>query len=532
MNDAVHRIAAVVRADVLIRVRRPSSIAVFLVLCLLAYLLVPDLSTGRALMQVDGHRALYNSATIALATAGLASMLLGMLGFYLVSNTIRRDIVTRTGYVIAAMPVSNAEYLSGKFLGNVAFLGLVVLGYMVNVMAMHLLRGEVAIEPLVYIATYLAMTGPAVLVISALALLFECARPLSGRVGDVVYFFVWIAMVSLIAGAELQPGLQWPHFTDVLGLLFMLTQVRAGQTTDSVQIGQSQYDPSQAPWIFHGIQWNWFAVETRLAAAAFAIPLLLLAWVAFVRFNPAKIKSAAQHARQSPLAWLNRRLKPVTRLILPVVGGGSVAADRVPGLPGQYAGIVRADLALTFMLSPLALVWALVLGICAVVAPAQALHESVLPLIFVGIVIAVADIATRDAAAGTTALLYSMPAVRPTYVPAKFLTAMSTAMVFLLFPLGRLLLSDPAAALSLLIGGAFVAATAVSLGTLTGSPKTFTGLFLLFLYLVMSSKTSPGFDFAGWNASATGGTRIGYLLATTILVAAAMVKQRLASART
>jgi hypothetical protein len=125
-----------------------------------------------------------------------------------------------------------------------------------------------------------------------------------------------------------------------------------------------------------------------------------------------------------------------------------------------------------------------------------------------------------------------MPAVRPAYVPAKFLTAMGTALVFLLLPLGRVLLSDPAAALSLLIGGAFVAGAAVSLGTLTGSPKTFTGLFLLFLYLVMSSKASPGFDFAGWNASATGATRIGYLSATTILVATAMGKQRLASGRT
>ena len=422
-------------------------------------------------MQVDGHRALYNSATIALATAGLASMLLGMLGFYLVSNTIRRDIVTRTGYIIAAMPVSNVEYLLGKFLGNVAFLGLVVLGYMVNVMAMHLLRGEVAIEPQVYFATYLAMTGPAVLVISALGLAIR-VRPPALRPGG-------RRVVFLRLDCDGEPDSRRRAATRIAVAALHrcagpLVHAHPGALGSDPRIAcvirQSQYDPSQAPWVFHGIQWNWFAVETRLAAAAFAIPLLLLAWVAFGRFNPAKIKSAAQHARHSPLAWLNQRLKPVTRLIVPVVGGGALvgqAADAVRGDPlrGQYARIVRADLTLTFMLSPLALVWALVFGIWAVVARAQALHESVLPLIFVGIVIAVADIATRDAAAGTTALLYSMPAVRPTYVPAKFLTAMGTALVFLLFPLGRLLLSDPTAALSLLIGGAFVAAAAVSLGT-------------------------------------------------------------------
>ncbi len=105
------RIRAVVGADVMIRVRRPSSIAVFLLLCFFAYIVVPPVSSGRTLMQIDGHRALLTSDTIALATAGFVAILLGMLGFYLVSNTIRRDALTRTGSVIAAMPVTNAEYL-------------------------------------------------------------------------------------------------------------------------------------------------------------------------------------------------------------------------------------------------------------------------------------------------------------------------------------------------------------------------------------------------------------------------------------
>ncbi|MEP6573378.1 MAG: hypothetical protein ABJD11_11810 [Gemmatimonadota bacterium] len=511
------RIFAVVRADVLIRVRRPSSIVVFLLLCVLAYMLVPDLRTGRTVMQVNNHRVLNNSAAIALATAGLFSTLLGMLGFYLISNTVRRDITTRTGFVIAAMPVRSIEYLTGKFLGNVAFLGLVMFGCVLNVMGMHLLRAEAPLEPVVYIGTYLAMTGPAILVIAALALLFECARPLSGRVGDVLYFFVWLLMVSVAAGAGRVEGVPWENYFDVLGMLFMLNQARGGQSFDSLQIGQSTFDPAQSPWVYHGIQWSWNVLETRLAVALLAVPLLLLAWFFFSRFDPARIRSSGQHARRHPLAALNRLLKPVTRAVTPLAGIGT-------GL----TRVTLSELALTFMISPLALVWAAAGGVWAVVAPLATVRSVILPVTFVGIIAAISNLATRDRAAGTTALLYSMPRVQPTWVAARFLAATLTGLVFVLVPLFRILFADPAAALSLVIGIAFIAAAAVTLGTLTGGSKAFTAVFLLFLYLVMSARGAPGFDFAGWNGSASNMVRTGYFVATVILVLTGFMKQRLA----
>ncbi|MEO8139458.1 MAG: hypothetical protein ABI742_07430 [Gemmatimonadota bacterium] len=513
MRASLARIGAVVRADVLIRVRRPSSIAVFLALCALAYLWVPDLSSGRTLMQVDGHRALYNSATIAIATAGLATLLLGMLGFYLVSNTVRRDIISRTGFVIAAMPVRSAEYLAGKFLGNATFLGLVILGYMVNVMGMHLLRGEVPIEPWVYLSIYLAMAGPAILVISGLALLFECVRPLSGRVGDVLYFFVWVAMVSLAAASDGAPGEQWQRFTDILGMLFMLQQVRGGQELQGVSIGQSSFDPSKAPWIFTGVHWTWPVIEARLAAALLAVPLLLLALGFFVRFDPARIKGGTTHVRVGILGRINRWLKPLTRVLLPLAGRG-----------GGLGGIALGEFTLTLMLSPLALVWWVGLSGWALVASRSSLTEAVLPVTFVAITTIIADITTRDSSAGTTALLYSLPRVRRGFVVTKFLGAALTALAFLIVPLLRLGFESPSSALSLAIGGLFVSAAAVSLGRLTGSSKAFTGLFLLFLYVVLSSKGDPGLDFAGWNGVETASARLGYLLAGVAFVAVAMIR--------
>ena len=517
MSASLARIGAVAWNDVLIRVRRPSTIAVVLVLCALAYMLVPAISSGQTLMQLEGHRAYYNSATIAIATAGLATMLLGLLGFYLVSNTVRRDVVTRTGFVIAAMPVTNAEYLVGKFLGNFSFLGLIVLAYMLNVMGMHLLRGEAPLQPLVYLSIYLAMAGPAIVIVSGVALLFECVPPLSGRAGDVLYFFVWLVMVALVAVAGNAPasGLGWQRFSDILGLQFMMQQVRGTAGADNISIGHSPFDPSLEPWTFPGVHWSWQVAGTRIGTALLVIPLLLLALLVFARFDPARIKGGAAHVHASILARLNGLLKPVTRVLVPLIGRGR--------------GLVRIGLAeftLTMMLAPLSLVLWGALSVWALLAEPPKLMVAVLPVIFLVITASIADMATRDAAAGTTALLFSLPRVRPTYVMAKFIGAALVALAFLAVPVLRIGVTSPPLALSLVVGGLFVAALAVSLGRLTGSGKAFVGLFLLFLYITMSSGGAAPMDFAGMQGVATTGVRLGYLAAAAVLVAFAVARHR------
>jgi ABC-type transport system involved in multi-copper enzyme maturation permease subunit len=151
---------------------------------------------------------------------------------------------------------------------------------------------------------------------------------------------------------------------------------------------------------------------------------------------------------------------------------------------------------------------------------------------FVVITTIIADIPTRDSSAGTTALLYSLPRVRRAFVVTKFLGAALTALAFLIVPMLRLGVGSPGTAFSLAIGGLFVSAAAVFLGRLTGSSKAFTGLFLLFLYVVLSSKGDPGLDFAGWNGVETASARLGYLLAAVAFVAIAMIRHLAEGRRT
>jgi hypothetical protein len=90
----------------------------------------------------------------------------------------------------------------------------------------------------------------------------------------------------------------------------------------------------------------------------------------------------------------------------------------------------------------------------------------------------------------------------------------------------RIGVTSPPLALSLIVGGLFVAALAVSLGRLTGSGKAFVALFLLFLYITMSSGGAAPMDFAGMQGVATTRVRLGYLAAAAALVAFAVARHR------
>ena len=180
MSESISRIIAIVRADLLVRFRRPSTLVVFLLLSAFAYLWIPAPSTGRALIQIDGHRALMNSGAIGMGTASLGMIFVGLFGFYVISNAIRRDVISRCGFVVASTPMRSGEYLLGKFFGNLAFLITFLTGFMLSSMVMLMVRGEAPLEPLVFIRQYLLLTPAAIIFVSAVAVLFESIPWLAG----------------------------------------------------------------------------------------------------------------------------------------------------------------------------------------------------------------------------------------------------------------------------------------------------------------------------------------------------------------
>jgi hypothetical protein len=446
-------------------------------------------------MQIGGHRAVYNSAAIGMATALLAAMFIGLAGFYVVSSAVRRDVQTRCGFVIASTPAGDGEYIFGKFLGNVLFLATFTAGFMLVSMAMVLVRGEAPLQPLVFLAQYALIVPPAILFVSTIALVFESVPFLSGRFGDVAYFFLWCVLLALPAVLSIElhrPGLT---YFDISGVGFVIEHIRALGTT-SISIGASPFDAHLAPVVFNGFV-SGAVLARRLFAALVPLPLLLVARAAFHRFDPARVKSGGR-ARRNPLARLDALLKPLVR---GVAGAGPVTTD------------ARMTLA-----SPLVAVAAAGLAIASFAAKASV----VMPIAFAVAAIAVAGVATRDAAAGTTALIRSAPYLKERYVWWKLASTMLVVALVVAIPALRVAAARPAALVRLAAGALFIAAAATALGVISANAKTFVVLYLSFWYAVVNDRgATPALDFAGFYGTATPGVTLAYLAIAAALLAAA-----------
>ncbi len=242
-------------------------------------------------MQIDGHRVLYNSASVALGTGMFCVILLSMAGYYLISNSFRRDITSRTAFVLAATPVTNTEYIVGKFFGNFLYLGAVMLACMASAMVMFLIRGESALEPFVFISIYAWLVLPALAFVSAAAITFESLPLLSGRFGDVIYFFVWGALLGLptaLAENNADPG--FLGVLDTMGFSSMIHQLQDQFHTKSMSIGSSSFDASRAPMLFSGIVLSWKVIAVRLSA--------LFLPVVSARCRAALVSPVQSHANQ------------------------------------------------------------------------------------------------------------------------------------------------------------------------------------------------------------------------------------------
>jgi len=522
MSGSLARIAAIVRLDFLVRFRRVSTVIVFLLLSAFAYVWIPSPATGRTLIQINNHRAIYNSGAIGLGTASLGMMFVGLFGYYVISNAIRKDVVSRCGLVAASTPMRSGEYLWGKFLGNVFFLTTFLAGFMLSSMAMSIVRGEAPIEPLVFLEQYLLLTTAAIVFVSAVAVLFESIRFLSGKLGDVAYFILWMMTISLAVGNAASHGkISWARYFDFTGFGFMTDQLARVLHTDSVSIGASSFDPHKTTIVFPGLRLSREWVLPRLVSTFAPLLLLPVAALCFHRFDPTRTKQTSEKSSRNWIGRLQSLFKPLSRRV--------VAALMRPVRGGSFAAAIWSDAVLTLTLNPLVVV----AFVAITIATCGAALASVLPVVFAVLAVIVSDVATRDVRANTIASLRATPHLREKFVWWKLGSTCLFCLAFCAVAIFRTALLGGLPLLALLIGIGFVAALATSLGVMTSNAKTFIVLFLSFWYLVVNDRgANPWFDFAGFYRGGDATTMAAYAVTSIglLFLAQTLFRTRLARA--
>ena len=207
------------------------------------------------------YRGVYNSAWIGMLMTICCSTWLSLVGFYIVKNSIRRDSDTRVGQILAATPMPKAIYTLAKTLSNFAVLAFGSFG-----------------RRLFWL--------PAMLLTASLALLFETLPVLRSGVGNVLYFFLWIALLAMGGTGT---------WDDPSGLRLLYRSTRAAlHVADSTNPSDFQFSltiggtHAARTFVWNGIDWTAQLLLNRLFWVAAAAGLALLASVFITRFDPTK----------------------------------------------------------------------------------------------------------------------------------------------------------------------------------------------------------------------------------------------------
>jgi hypothetical protein len=364
-------------------------------------------------------------------------------------------------------------------------------------------RGDGPIEPLVYLSNYCLVLLPIVFFSASCAILFDSWAPLMGKRGDLLYFILWVAQISLVSTVQ-NKGDFATHWmlVDFTGMTATFVTLASHFDTTHLALGGGKFDPAVAPLLLPAMPWSMPIVLLRGATAVLALLPLAMAMLLFHRFSPDKVKMARGRLRRSPLAMLDGWLRPVSRLVQPLF---SLAA-RVPGTAGQ----VLADVALALTAAPSAVAALIVAVAASLLVDAAALG----PLLMVCVAcwgILASDISTRDFQAAAEDMTGAVAGGGTRRFLRQYAATLALGFLFMGVIALRFAMHDPLRGAATVVGIAALGALASLLGRCSRTPRAFLSLFLFGLYVAINAPRIPMFDAVGFNGAANMQTVLSYL---------------------
>jgi hypothetical protein len=483
------------RADFLERTRRYSFLIMLGLVLYLGYLV----NIGQITLRLETYRGVFNSAWVGSMMTLVVNFLLGWFGFYLVKNSIVRDYETGVGQIMATTPLSRPIYLLGKWLSNFVVLDFLVLILMLAAVVMQFIQREAPqINFWALSAPFLFVALPFMALVAALAVFFESISWLRGSFGNVVYFFLFIlviAMVAIMFGGQV-PLLDWLGFGIFKSSMAVAAKAAFPAYQGGLALSMVPASGEIQPFEWAGVAWTLSMLWPRLATFALAIGLTLLSAVFFDRFDTsgARLRSKKtvpgvnEPSTSAELIVTTPELKPVVRL--------TPLATSQPRF--RFGTLFLAELQL--LLKGLPWWWYLVaIGLIAASGflPLKSLRQNILPAALIWPLLVWSGLGCRETQRDTRQMIFSAPRPLWNQIPVAWLAGF---MVALLMGGGTLvrfgLAGDIGSKLSLMAGLLFIPSLALMLGVWTGSSKAFEVVYVVFWYLGLLNKVLE-LDYVG-----------------------------------
>ena len=498
----------VARADFLERTRSYGFLLTLAGMAMLVY----QTAQGQVLLQVDRYRGIFNSAWLGAMMALVTSVLLSLIGLYLVKNTVARDERTRVGRILAATPLTNLEYTLGKAISNFAVLVAMLTVLALGAALLQFTAGESRVfRPWPFVAPLIFIALPSLAFIAALAVLFENLPVMRSGAGNVIWFFLWTLLLAI--------GINRPGFDYTgMGVVIhpMQEAVRALDPAGykggfSFSLGGNLLGEPLRTFTWNGLDWTPAIVGARAIWIGVAVALAILASFAFRRFDPARI-SLRNRLGMPPAEKIastdESSVLPVPRAV-PTLSAPKRARSRFPGL-------VASELRL--LLSGRKWWWYGGMAACVIASfatPVAIMAPWLWPVTLWS------QLGTREKRFGTGAMVFSAPSPARGQLFATYAGGVIVAAIAGSAGIARALIEADALALGATFAAIFfVPALALALGAWTGSGKFFEGLYAAWWYLGPAHAV-PGLDFVG--VSPASQTPVRFAVLALGLLAGAMI---------
>jgi hypothetical protein len=508
-----------VRADFLERVRRYS----FLLTLAFAVYLAWGSASGLIILRLGEYRGVFNSAWVGGMMTLVGTLFISLVGFYIVKNAILRDEETRVGRILASTPMSRVFYTLAKTLSNFAVLALMIAVLAATAPFVQFFRAEDTHYHLGPLLTPFLWVGiPAMAITAAVAVLFETLPVLRGGVGNVIYFFVWVAGFAM----GNQKGID-----DFAGFVVIARSMQAAlrkvypayKEDFSLSIGDSTLASKRFVWT--GVDWTPAIVMHRMLWILAALATAVVASLFFHRFDPA-------------WAWSFRRAKK--SLAAAGTSGDALPTGHTPedrplvvhltpledaGRGTRFGQLVVSELQL--MLKGQRWWWYLValgLLIASAASPSVAARQGVLAVAWLWPALVWSQMGARESRYATQSLIFSSARTLHRQLPAVwvagFLVAVITGGGYAL----RMVASaDWHGLLAWFPGALFIPSLALALGVWSRTAKPFEAIYTVWWYIGPLNH-APGFDFIGGGPAAS--QPVVYIVFSAVLVTAAYFGRR------
>jgi hypothetical protein len=412
-------------------------------------------------------------------------------------------------------------------LSNFAILSAIVGVLILVSAAMQFIHGEdTQLQLWSLLSPFLLMTLPAMLVISALAVLFEAIPWLRGGGGNVLYFFLWIGLVSTaILPSMAAGGQEIIAVNDLFGMSTLLSDMSRAVRQHfpaydgRVSVGYEIREGSIALQTFRweGMAWTPLFALMRVFWIGVATAITFLTALFFHRFDPERVQGRT---------ILGKTKNEAEQDLLPASGPTTLSTYTLTPLAPHTAtsGSIfwRTVLAeLRLMLQGRPAVWLVVaagLIIAGLLSDTAFARQWLLPCAWIWPLTLWSAMGTREAQHATEQIIFSTPHPLRHQFAAMWLAGVIVAVLAGSGVAVNLVLAKAWHDLfAWAVGALFIPALALFAGTWSGGPKLFEVVYVMLWYAGPINRVGT-LDFMGAAGATSENVAQAYLFITTILL--------------